>query len=265
MVSGGNRGDWRRNEPGLDAKRECLQAQSGVGYTVVVSNNLNSVTSQIAVLTVTDTVPPVVTLNGSATIGLLQGASFVDPGATALDACAGGLPVTTNGMRSILIRGAHINLFYVATDPSGNSATNSRTVVVQATNGPAFIEQQPSNQIAQCTAPVVFSVIAAGAGPLSYQWYNGAVALSDTNGISGSSTANLTLSGALLSQAGSYSVIITNSFNSITSQVATLTVNDTTSPTIAVVGNTVISVLQGAAYIDTGAIDDRSLRRRVYR
>jgi len=46
-----------------------------------------------------------------------------------------------------------------------------------------------------------------------------------TPGISGSSTPNLTLSGTLLSQAGSYTVVITNALNSITSQVATLTVN----------------------------------------
>ncbi|EEF63093.1 family 20 glycosylhydrolase [Pedosphaera parvula] len=227
-------------------------AQSGSSYTVIVSNTLNSVTSQVAVLTVTDTVPPIVTLNGSATISLPQGTPFIDPGATAMDSCAGSVPVTMSGTVDVNSIGTY-HLFYLATDPSGNSATNSRTVVVQATNGPPFIEQQPSDQIAQCTSPVVFSVIAAGAAPLSYQWYNGALPLSDGAGVSGSSTATLTLSGTLLSQAGSYSVVITNSLNSITSRVATLTVSDTTIPTITVIGNTVISMVQGSSYIDPGA------------
>ncbi len=227
-------------------------AQSGASYSVIVSNTLNSVTSQVAVLTVTDTTPPVVTLNGNATISLLQGMPFVDPGATAMDACAGSVPVTTNGTVNVNSGGTY-HLTYMATDPSGNSATNTRTVVVQATNGPPFIEQQPSNQVAQCTSPAVFSVIAAGAGPLNYQWYDGATALSDGGGISGSSTATLTLSGAQLSQAGNYSVIITNSLNSITSQVATLTVNDTTTPTVSVIGSTAVSLVQGTPFTDPGA------------
>ena len=237
--------------PVLTLNGESL-AQSGGSYTVVVSNTLNSVTSQVAVLTVTDTVPPVVTLNGSATISLLQGMPFVDPGAAAMDSCAGSVPVTTNGTVNMNSGGTY-QLAYVATDPSGNSATNHRTVIVQATNGPPLIEQQPSNQIAQCTLPVAFSVIAAGAGPLSYQWYHGAVALSDGGGISGSFTATLTLSSTLVSQAGSYSVIITNNLNSVTSQVATLTVNDATTPAVTVIGSTAVSVAQGASYTDPGA------------
>jgi len=227
-------------------------AQTGGSYSVVVSNTLNSVTSQVVVLTVADTVPPVVMLNGSATINFPQGTPFTDPGATAYDACAGSVPVTTNGSVNVNASGIYY-LDYVATDPSGNSATNMRTVIVQATTGPPSIPQQPSNQVAQCTSPAIFSVIAAGATPLSYQWYDGATALSDDAGISGSSTPNLTLSGTLLSQAGSYTVVITNALNSITSQVATLTVNDMTPPIVTVIGSTVVSVVQGSVYTDPGA------------
>ena len=197
-------------------------AQSGTSYTVVVTNTWNSVTSQVAVLTVTDSIPPVVTLNGSATISLLQGTPFLDPGATAMDSCAGSVPVTTNGTVNVGAGGTYY-VTYVTTDPSGNAATNTRTVIVQATNGPPLIAQQPTDQGAQCTLAAAFSVIAAGAGPLSYQWFHGTVALSDGGGIAGASTATLTLSSVLPSQVGNYTVVVTNSFNSVTSEVATLT------------------------------------------
>lgn len=227
-------------------------AQSGGSYTVVVSNTLNSATSQVAILTVDDTLPPVVTLNGSATTNLLQGTPFVDPGATAVDACAGILPVTTNGTVNVNAGGTNI-LTYSATDPSGNSATNIRTVIVLPTNGPPVISQQPVNLIAQCTAPATFSVVAYGAMPLGYQWYFGSSVLSDGGGISGSSSANLTLGDALPSQAGSYTVVITNISGIATSSIATLSVSDSTSPVVTVIGSTVVSVVQGSSYTDQGA------------
>lgn len=227
-------------------------AESGGSYKVVVSNSLNSVTSSVAVLTVIDTIPPVVTLIGPATTNILQGTPWVDPGATASDTCAGSLPVTTNGSVNVNAGGTN-TLHYVATDPSGNSATNTRMVIVLPTNGPPIISQQPSNQTAQCTSPTTLSVVAYGAEPLSYQWYDGAMALSNGSEISGATTANLTLSSTLLSQAGSYKVVVTNSVNSVTSQVAVVTVDDSTTPEVTVIGSTVLSVVQGTSYIDQGA------------
>lgn len=215
-------------------------AQSGGNYTVVVNNALNSVTSQVAVLTVVDTIPPVVTLNGSSTVAFLQGNPFTDPGATALDACAGSLPVTTNGSVNVNVPGIY-RLSYVAKDPSNNSATNTRTVFVQATTGAPAILEQPSNQVAQCASSVTFSVIASGSMPLHYQWYEGALALSNGSEISGATSPNLTLSGTMISQAGNYTVRITNSLSNMTSQVATLTINDLATPVITIIGSAVVS------------------------
>jgi hypothetical protein len=56
---------------------------------------------------------------------------FVDPGATASDACDGSESVTTNGTVDVTVAGAYV-LEYVSTDASGNSATNTRTVQVIA-------------------------------------------------------------------------------------------------------------------------------------
>lgn len=82
-------------------------------------------------MTVVDTTPPIVTLNGASLMTNWMGTVFIDPGATAYDLCAGVLPVTTNGVVNTAVPGTYV-VQYIATDPSNNSATNSRTVYVVA-------------------------------------------------------------------------------------------------------------------------------------
>jgi hypothetical protein len=104
-------------------------ASTAGNYSVVVRNVAGSVTSVLATLTVADTTPPVITLNGPASISLECHTVFVDPGASAMDACAGSLPVTVSGAVNTNAPGSY-TLMYVATDSSDNSATNTRTVIV---------------------------------------------------------------------------------------------------------------------------------------
>lgn len=117
-------------------------ADSGGSYSVVVSNFIGSATSQTSVLTVIDTLPPVITLNGSSPTNIALNSVFIDPGATAYDNCAGVVPVTTNGTVNTAIAGAY-TLTYTATDPSGNSATNTRTVNVLAPSPVQFTLSEP--------------------------------------------------------------------------------------------------------------------------
>ena len=64
----------------------------------------------------------------------------------------------------------------------------------------------------------IFNVAVSGAEPLSYQWnFNG------TN-ITGATDTTLTLANVQLSQAGSYAVLVTNSYGLILSSNAVLTV-----------------------------------------
>ena len=66
-----------------------------------------------------------------------------------------------------------------------------------------------------------FSVLAAGAAPLSYQWQFNNVDLAGATGQS------LVLQDPLPAQAGNYRVRVTNSFSSVTSNNAALTITDT--------------------------------------
>jgi len=71
---------------------------------------------------------------------------------------------------------------------------------------------------------VNFNVTASGAPPLGYQWrFNGAN-LSNGGGVSGATSANLTLANVQVDQAGSYSVVVSNASGSITSSNAILAV-----------------------------------------
>src|SRR6185436_8533660 len=84
---------------------------------------------------VVDTVSPVVTLNGSATVTVECHTSFTDPGATASDACAGTLTPTVSGSVNVNTPGAY-TLTYTATDPAGKIGTATRTVNVVDTTAP---------------------------------------------------------------------------------------------------------------------------------
>ena len=75
---------------------------TNVGSSVLVSSAVgsglanDSITYVAGVLTTVDTTPPVITVLGSNPLTNTYNNPFVDPGATALDACVGSVPVITN-------------------------------------------------------------------------------------------------------------------------------------------------------------------------
>jgi hypothetical protein len=99
------------------------------------------------------------------------------------------------------------------------------------------IAGQPQSQTVVQGANAMFSVTADGAAPLSYQWRcNG------TN-LAGASASAWTVTNAQPANAGSYTVVVTNSLGSVTSAVATLTVD--AAPWIAVPLPSPVVVTQG--------------------
>jgi alpha-tubulin suppressor-like RCC1 family protein len=87
---------------------------------------------------------------------------------------------------------------------------------------PPVIFSQPTNQVVLTNSTVVFAVIAGGSQPLNYQWYSNSVPLSDNGHFNSSSTSSLTISNVQPLDAAGYAVVITNSFGSITSSMASL-------------------------------------------
>jgi hypothetical protein len=82
--------------------------------------------------------PPVVTLSGATEVTLECGSSFVDPGASAEDACDGPVAVTTTGAVNTAMVGLY-PLVYDAVDSAGGSALDvTRLVSVVDTIAPVF-------------------------------------------------------------------------------------------------------------------------------
>ena len=103
---------------------------------VAVTNFYGSVASN-AVLTVQDTIAPVITLYGANPFYVELGSTFADPGATAADLCMGVVPVTVSGSVNTNVVGTN-TLTYTATD-DGNTSMATRTVIVHDTTPPTIL------------------------------------------------------------------------------------------------------------------------------
>lgn len=108
-----------------------------------------------------------------------------------------------------------------------------------ATNHAPSISTQPQSQTVFVGQNATFAVSASGAAPLAYQWR-----FSGTN-IVGATTNSYTHTNAQTNDAGSYAVVITNSAGSVTSAVATLTVNQPQTGTPTTLVGWDVSVLSG--------------------
>lgn len=93
----------------------------------------------------------------------------------------------------------------------GASQSAAATLTVVTDPSPALIEQ-PSSVSLLSGEDATFSVTVFGAAPLSYQWY-----LNETNLIAGVNSSTLTVSNAQTADAGSYQVVVSNSFGLVTS------------------------------------------------
>ena len=104
----------------------------------------------------------------------------------------------------------------------GNSSSNYSFRLI-ATNAPIIL-RQPASVTVSTNDSVLFTVIAAGPGPLTYQWrFNG-------NTLNGETASMLALTNLDGSRAGPYSVTVGNSATSILSATATLSVNSSNPP-----------------------------------
>ncbi|HEX3250556.1 MAG TPA: immunoglobulin-like domain-containing protein [Pyrinomonadaceae bacterium] len=134
-------------------------------YTITYSATANGFTSEATrIVTVVDTVAPVITLNGANPMTVGFGTVFTDPGATASDGCAGDLTsaiVVTGSVDTNTV--GFYALTYTVSDPSGHSDTKVRTVQVLPYNFTGFfapIDNLPAfNEMkAGQAAPVKFSL-----------------------------------------------------------------------------------------------------------
>ena len=212
-------------------------------YSVVVTNNYNSVTSSIATLIVGNVLPQ---LNGPFNQNVIQGnnASF---GATVVIANpyptfqwqtngvnVGGATstnLTLSNVQYAALNGATVSI--IASNAAG-IVTNSATLTIITT---PVISPQPVPLTVNVGDTANFVSGASGIPAPGLQWYKNGV------GIAGQTGGTLTIAGAQGSDIALYSLVATNAAGSVTSSVVKLTVNSTT------LASTTIAPANGAAGI----------------
>jgi plastocyanin len=108
--------------------------------------------------------------------------------------------------------------------------TATITVLAVASNGPPVVVTQPQSQTVGQGQSATFSVTVTGTAPLSYQWQF------QTTNLPGATSSSFTVNNAQFTNAGPYSVVVTNPVGSVTSSVAVLTVAQTALLTVAING-----------------------------
>lgn len=115
------------------------------------------------------------------------------------------------------------NYYALAVDNNGRyTRTNAASLTIGASSLPT-ITAQPISRIVAVGSSVVFSVEAAGGG-LSFQWKK------DGANIPGATSSQLMISNAQSGNGGAYSLTVTNSAGSVSSNIAGLAVVTTTDP-----------------------------------
>jgi len=103
------------------------------------------------------------------------------------------------------------------------------------------ISSEPSALTLGLGTSGTLSATVQGNPTLVYQWYQGTTKLTDVSGnISGSATATLAITNIQVSNGGNYSLVVTNTYGSITSTVVAVTVVPTPDITVQPASNTVV-------------------------
>ena len=117
----------------------------------------------------------------------------------------------------------------IVSNSFGTATSNEATLTV---NAPPNIISQPSDQTVTQGQPATFNVSAGGTAPLNYQWQR------NTVNISGANSTSYTISSAPSADSGAkFRCVVSNSFGSVNSNEATLTVQ-APSPILQIEENT---------------------------
>jgi hypothetical protein len=212
---------------------------NGSVFTVTVSNASGTVTSNPATLTVSagsttvnPNAPLIITQPANQTVAVGQTATF---SVTATGSATltyqwfkGGVAISgatsSTYTTPATVSGDSGSLFTVTvTNSFGTVTSNPATLTVTtAAATPPIITKEPASQTIAVGQTATFTVVATGTPTLTYQWYKGGVL------IAGATSSSYTTPVATSVGTSQYNVIVSNSVGSATSNMATLTVINST-------------------------------------
>jgi hypothetical protein len=199
-----------------------VQFSDGADYTVVAANSLNSVTSQVATLTVQRFPPAITDQPVSQSIPVGNNAVFA-VGATGTTLVyqwqknGTNIPAATDAALLLTNVGFADATGYsvILTNPIGSVTSIVATLTV---GYPPAMVQQPASLIIPVGSNAVFNADVSGTEPLSYQWSKNQISLlNQTNKV-------LQLNTVTANDTAAYTLFAYSPFGAVTSAVATLTV-----------------------------------------
>lgn len=214
-------------------------SENGALFSVTVSNSAGSLTSNAATLSVTTSpvAPSITTQPAGQTVFAGQTATFsvIANGTSPLSyqwrkngtSISGATSANyTTPAETTSDNGALFSV--VLSNSAGSVTSNSASLTVNPDPVAPSITSQPASQTITAGQTATFSVSASGTAPLSYQWEKNGTA------ISGATSSSYTTPAETTSDSGKlFSVVVSNSAGTATSNSAALTVNSTpVAPTI---------------------------------
>jgi uncharacterized repeat protein (TIGR01451 family) len=231
---------WLLNDTNLEGAVDAVLTLTNVQvgeagtYTVLVANAFGSVLSSNAVLTVLD--PWII---GQPQDLLVKAGAL----ATFTVSAVGTLPLSYQWLKegtALLVDGGNISGALTPTLTVADVQimdVGNYSVVVSNLNGhvvssnaalvagfPPVILTQPASQNVLAGSPVAFTAGVIGSSPMSFYWQRAGTNLADGGKVSGAATASLLVSNAQAGEMGSYSVVVSNAYGSVTSSNALLSV-----------------------------------------
>jgi hypothetical protein len=222
-------------------------SMDGDAFLCLVSDGSGSITSRFAALTISETIPVVIsqpldkniTAGASTYFGVTAGTSATTFGyyqyqwqrqaagsGVWLDLVASSTYASVNQSQLTVYSSAlgmsGDQFRCLITNTAGSAPSTAATLAVGTVPS---ITTQPLPATGTAGQTISFSVTASGTGPLSYQWYKYSTPVGNS--------ATLTLTNLQPSDAGTYGVHVTNAFGLAYSTNVGLTVNPATAPVIS--------------------------------
>jgi hypothetical protein len=250
------------NTPNYTTSPVTLQ-DNGVQYRVVATNTLGNSASAAVTVSVSDldVAPTIATQPANLSVASGSDAVFaVDArGTEALSYQWARNGVALAGANNPVLRlsavtTANAGTYTVAVSNGAGSAASTPAVLTVSASAPVAVAPsivtQPAGLTANVGSTATLAVGVDGTGPFSFQWRRDGVS------ITGATSAVLTFPAVTLLNAGSFSVVVTNSAGSVTSSSAVLDVSADSSlsaPSITSQPSTLIVPFRGSGVVAVGA------------